>query len=79
MALPGAPHGRRARPRAVARVLTRAFAVSVVQVQSAFVLWVVLVASILRSVDCGGEAAMRGVARPPLHARCARPRAVAEC
>jgi len=51
----------------------------VVQVQSAFVLWVVLVASILRSVDCGGEAAMRGVARPPLHARCARPRAVAEC
>jgi len=61
------------------RVLTRAFAVRVVQVQSAFVLWVVLVASILRSVDCGGEAAMRGVARPPLHARRARPRTVAGC
>ncbi len=70
MALPGAPHGRRARPRAVARVLTRAFAVSVVQVQSAFVVWVVLVASILRSADCGGEAATRGVARP---ARTMRP------
>ncbi len=64
------------------RVLTRAFAVRVVQVQSAFVLWVVLVASILRSVDCGGEAVMCGVACRPQtspHTRCGLQRAVTRC
>ena len=55
-------------PRTPARrhpVLIRSFAVGAAQVRSAFVLLLVSVASISCSVDFGGEAAMRGVARRP--------------